>query len=208
MSTVALARVYQQSFNTRPNITLALTGGCLNALGDIVAQVAQNATDRQHERFDVPRTLRFFFFGLAISPLIGRWNRFLEYRFPLFHRPGQGSRRVSARALTNRVAYDQLLMAPTGLVFFLGSMGLMEGRPLEKIQEKYSDLFIPAIIANWKVWPAAQLINFRFMPLAYRVPFQSACGVFWTLYLSLLNSAEDKKQDHDAALQRKFASSA
>lgn len=43
MSTVALARVYQQSFNTRPNITLALTGGCLNALGDIVAQVAQNA---------------------------------------------------------------------------------------------------------------------------------------------------------------------
>ena len=33
-----------------------------------------------------------------------------------------------------------------------------------------------------------QLINFRFMPLAYRVPFQSTCGVFWTLYLSLLNA--------------------
>ena len=26
------------------------------------------------------------------------------------------------------------------------------------------------------------------MPLAYRVPFQSSCGVFWTLYLSIANS--------------------
>lgn len=33
-----------------------------------------------------------------------------------------------------------------------------------------------------------QLINFRYMPLAYRVPFQSTCGVFWTLYLSILNA--------------------
>ena len=33
-----------------------------------------------------------------------------------------------------------------------------------------------------------QLVNFRFMPLPYRVPFQSTCGVFWTLYLSLLNA--------------------
>lgn len=33
-----------------------------------------------------------------------------------------------------------------------------------------------------------QLVNFRFMPLPYRVPFQSSCGVFWTLYLSLLNA--------------------
>lgn len=28
------------------------------------------------------------------------------------------------------------------------------------------------------------------MPLPYRVPFQSTCGVFWTLYLSLLNSRQ------------------
>jgi len=27
------------------------------------------------------------------------------------------------------------------------------------------------------------------MPLPYRVPFAQTCGVFWTLYLSILNSA-------------------
>ncbi|TFK76860.1 hypothetical protein BDN72DRAFT_14761 [Pluteus cervinus] len=191
MTTIAIARVYQRSFNTRPNTTLAFTGGSLNALGDVIAQITQNTVGRKpHEEypgFDAARTLRFFCYGLAISPLLGRWNKYLEHRFPL--RVGRGQRKVSIRALSKRVAYDQLLMAPTGLAVFLGSMGLMEAHSIDQIQEKYTDLFIPALIANWKVWPAAQLLNFRFMPLAYRVPFQSACGMFWTLYLSLLNSA-------------------
>ena len=42
MSSLALARVYQQSFSSHPYGTLAVTNGCLNALGDIVAQAAQN----------------------------------------------------------------------------------------------------------------------------------------------------------------------
>jgi Mpv17 / PMP22 family len=83
-------------------------------------------------------------------------------------------------------------------------MGLMEGRDKVHIRAKFNDIYSTAVFANWKVWPLAQvsalstcsfaiieqvqLINFRFMPLPYRVPFQSTCGVFWTLYLSILNS--------------------
>lgn len=94
------------------------------------------------------------------------------------------------------------------LSLFIGSMGIMEGRDAKHIRQRFSDLYKPAILANWQVWPLAQvrissgmhcvalpdivaptkLVNFRFMPLPYRVPFQSTCGVFWTLYLSLLNA--------------------
>jgi protein Mpv17 len=70
-------------------------------------------------------------------------------------------------------------------------MGVMEGHSLPAIQKKYVDLYPPVIKANWTVWPIIQFVNFRFMPLAYRVPFQATCGVFWTLYLSLLNSNEE-----------------
>ena len=45
-----------------------------------------------------------------------------------------------------------------------------------------------ALVTNWKVWPLIQGINFKLMPLQYRVPIQSTCGIAWTLYLSLLNS--------------------
>ncbi|KAF5384707.1 hypothetical protein D9757_006196 [Collybiopsis confluens] len=151
-------------------------------------------------RYDLDRTLRFFCFGFAISPLIGRWNLFLERRFPLRTYPG--SNKVSLKALSKRVAADQIIMAPIGLSLFLGSMGVMEGRPTPQIKQKFTDLYIPALLTNWQIWPIAQLVNFRFMPLPYRVPFQSTCGVFWTLYLSIINSREDRRQDRQTELRK------
>ena len=41
MAALTLARVYQHSFHAYPNWTLGITGGCLSALGDVVAQVTQ-----------------------------------------------------------------------------------------------------------------------------------------------------------------------
>ncbi|KAF5312596.1 hypothetical protein D9619_003338 [Psilocybe cf. subviscida] len=198
MAAITLLRAYQHSFDTRPNLTLSLTGGTLNAVGDAVAQVTQGVMqkdqkDQNRPKFDVQRNMRFFCYGMAISPLMGRWNVFLERRFPL--RAIGGSGKVSFKALSKRVAADQLIMAPIGLCLFIGGMGMMEARSPSQIADRFRDIYRTALIANWRVWPLAQLVNFRFMPLPYRVPFSQACGVFWTLYLSILNSEEDKRQD-------------
>ncbi|KAJ6574882.1 hypothetical protein B0H19DRAFT_1126170 [Mycena capillaripes] len=203
MAALTLARAYQTSFDRRPHTTLSVTGGCLNALGDIVAQTSHNILRKPHEErtpFDPTRTLRFFVFGAAISPFLGRWNAFLEKQFPL--RALNGSGKVSLRALSKRVACDQIVMAPIGLVAFIGTMGVLEGRSRKQIAQKYSDLFMPTLATNWSVWPFLQFVNFRFMPLPYRVPFQSSCGVFWTLYLSTVNAKDEHKQDRDAAMRR------
>jgi len=202
MAALTLARAYQHSFDSHPNTTLAITGGCLNALGDIVAQITQNTFgDDQDERkrYDIARTARFFCFGFTISPVMGRWNTFLETRFPL--RSLKSTRKVCLKALSKRVACDQLLMAPVGLGLFLGSMGMMEARSPRQIKERIRDLYRTALVANWRVWPLAQFVNFRYMSLPYRVPFSQACGVFWTLYLSILNSEEDKLQDRELAMR-------
>lgn len=42
MASLTIARAYQHVFETRPNTTLALTGGGFNSLADIVAQASQN----------------------------------------------------------------------------------------------------------------------------------------------------------------------
>jgi len=142
--------------------------------------------------------MRFFVFGVGMGPLIGRWNLFLERHFPLRVQSSRNAiaGKVSIPALAKRVGADQLLMAPTGLVLFLGSMGVMEGRESRHIKEKFTDLYPSILLTNWQVWPLAQLVNFRYMPLPYRVPFQSTCGVFWTLYLSLANSKENQREDY------------
>ena len=41
MTSIAVARAYQQSFETHPYGTLAITNGALNALGDMVAQLTE-----------------------------------------------------------------------------------------------------------------------------------------------------------------------
>jgi len=129
-----------------------------------------------------------------MGPVIGSWNKILEIAFPLrsLTRP-----QVNPIALTKRVVSDQLFMAPLGIAAFIGSMGVMEGRSSQAIAEKYQDMFKTALLTNWKVWPLAQLINFRYVPLAYRVPFSQTCGIFWNLYLSLLNAKEGRKQEKE-----------
>jgi len=204
MSSITIARVYRRSFDAYPHSTLAIAGGALTALGDVVAQVSQQIVTPedncgQEYRYDVARTLRFFLFGAGMGPAIGRWNKYLEVKFPLRTRR-EGA--TSFAALFKKVAVDQIVMAPIGLSIFLSSMGVMEGRGPKHIRARFEDIFRPALLANWKIWPAAQFINFRFMPLPYRVPFQQTCGVFWTLYLSLLNAAESKKQDAEDTLRK------
>jgi protein Mpv17 len=101
MSTITIARVYRRSFEAHPHCTLAIAGGALTALGDVVAQWSQQIVRftprtypiafkrfvqitpedkyRQEYRYDVARTLRFFLFGAGISkcPL-----HFCGARFP------------------------------------------------------------------------------------------------------------------------------
>ena len=78
-------------------------------------------------------------------------------------------------------------------------MGVMEGHSPQAIRTKFGNLYLPAIKANWSIWPLIQFTNFRFMPLPYRVPFQATCGVFWTLYLSLLNSNDTVQMEEARA---------
>jgi len=201
----AIARAYQVHFESRPAATLAVANGSFCALADVVAQISQVVPRSQPPRslgfdpppskkLDIVRTARFAAFGIGMGPILGRWNLCLEKNFPL------GSVGVM-KSLGKRVLLDQTLMAPTGMTIFIASMGLMEGRDMAGVKQKFSDMYTRAIVANWRVWPLVQLVNFRYMPLPYRVPFQATCGVFWTFYLSLLNARESIKQDepHNAA---------
>jgi len=105
MATLSIARAYQYAFQSRPNVTLALTGGTFNALGDFVAQISQilvsslcitvlqdlltlSQTRKEHESprpYDYARTARFFFFGFTISMHLigenqGSARSFLHYQ--------------------------------------------------------------------------------------------------------------------------------
>ncbi|WWC73853.1 uncharacterized protein I206_107825 [Kwoniella pini CBS 10737] len=188
------ARFYNSNFDRRPIPTLIITNGVLNTIADALAQTSTMllhtpTPSSPTPSYDPERTLRFAIYGMAMGPLIGRWMRVLERSIPV-----KIGTQGAGLGLAKRVAADQLIMAPFGLTLFITSMGIMEGRDWQGISDKFSDMYMPALIANWKVWPLIQTINFKLMPIQYRVPFQSTCGIAWTLYLSLLNAKDDASE--------------
>ncbi|EIW71354.1 hypothetical protein TREMEDRAFT_67721 [Tremella mesenterica DSM 1558] len=173
-------RYYNRNFDKRPIPTLIVTNGILSTVADVLT--AKPPPGTPGPSYDFERTLRFSVYGMAMGPIIGRWLRLLERQLPV----RQGTK-GNGLQFAKRVFADQAIMAPIGLILFVGSMGLMEGRDLTGVGDKFQEMYWPALMANWKVWPLLQTINFTAVPLPYRVPFQSTCGIAWTLYLSLLN---------------------
>ncbi|GAA5922968.1 hypothetical protein JCM3775_006203 [Rhodotorula graminis] len=95
-----------------------------------------------------------------------------------------GETPVSVVQLAKRVAADQLGLAPVSLFIFLFSMSLLEGLDSEETREKIRTNYWPILLVNWQVWPLLQTLNFRYIPLRYRVPVGSIAGIAWTCFLS------------------------
>jgi len=92
---------------------------------------------------------------------------------------------------------DQACMSPIGLAIFFTFMTLAEGGGQKALKRKFMEVYpfsetlflmwqgyLPALKANYCIWPAVQIINFKFMPLSLQIPFVNTVGVFWYLPLT------------------------
>ncbi|KAK2061956.1 Mpv17/PMP22 family protein [Colletotrichum caudatum] len=134
--------------------------------------------------FDFERLTRFMAYGFAMAPLQFRWFKFLSSAFPI-------TKTSAFVPAMKRVAFDQLIFAPFGLLCFFSVMTVAEGGGRRAVLNKLRDMYIPTLKANFIVWPAVQVINFRLMPVQFQLPFVSTIGIAWTAYLSLANASEE-----------------
>ncbi|KAI9686090.1 MAG: hypothetical protein M1822_004073 [Bathelium mastoideum] len=134
--------------------------------------------------FDFERLTRFMAYGFLMAPLQHRWFSFLSHTFPITSKSG------TVPAL-KRVAFDQLIFAPLGLSAFFTFMTIAEGGGRRAVMRKFQDVYMPALKANYLVWPLVQILNFRIIPLPLQIPFVSTVGIAWTAYLSLTNQSDE-----------------
>ncbi|KAI9475651.1 MAG: hypothetical protein EXX96DRAFT_574080 [Benjaminiella poitrasii] len=223
----AFKAFYNTSYNKRPILTLCVANGILGALSDSLAQTISLYNNRSSDRYlpdsvkrhehnlenkwDFKRTFRFAAYNFCVAPLGGKWYMFLDKFFPVPAVAATASRAVQLQIAKRanvmaikRMVTDQTLFAPAGLALFFTVMGLAETGKWEGVQEKFRDAFGPALLANYKIWPAVQFINFKWMPLQYRLPFVSSLGILWNAYLSWLNNASKQEE---AAIVRSSSSS-
>lgn len=87
---------------------------------------------------------------------------------------------------------DQTIFASYFLVCFFMIMDYTDTKNVKKAWENLQENFWPTMIVNWKIWPAAQLINFTIIPLHYRLLFANSVGLFWNCYLSYAQYRQEK----------------
>jgi hypothetical protein len=62
------------------------------------------------------------------------------------------------------------------------------GEDIQTIWDKTRADFLKVILAGAVIWPPAQMVNFFFVPLPYRVLFINLVGFGWSTYTSLVAS--------------------
>ncbi|OJD37802.1 mpv17 pmp22 family protein [Diplodia corticola] len=134
--------------------------------------------------FDFERLTRFMAYGFLMAPVQHKWFGFLSRNLPI-------TKTAKLGPALKRVALDQFIFAPFGLGCFFTFMTVAEGGDKRAVLRKFQDVYVPSLKANYVVWPAVQIINFRLMPIQYQIPFVSTIGIAWTAYLSLTNASDE-----------------
>eukprot|EP00741_Cyanophora_paradoxa_P010849 tig00020544_g10488.t1 len=168
---------YNQSLETRPLLTKAMTSFTGFALGDILAQNFFPAADQQG--FDWARFFRMTSFGFIVHGPLGHYF----YGALDGAIPGNGPKQV-----ISKVAIDQLGWAWVFTFVFFSYLGLLEGKSPSQIVEKLKNDSFLSVSGSWKVWPVAHAINFRFIPSNQRLLYINTIQVFYNVFLSIIGS--------------------
>ncbi|KAG6366744.1 hypothetical protein INS49_000924 [Diaporthe citri] len=203
---------YNAFYAERPVLTMMVTNAVLGGIADTVAQSITAVRQRALRKAPASPAARDTAYELDVKDpfterelipdskglpppfdLSFKWFSFLSRTFPITKTSAFGP-------AMKRVAFDQIIFAPFGVACFFSVMTVAEGGGRRAVMSKLRDMYVPTLKANYAVWPAVQVINFRLMPVQFQLPFVSTVGIAWTAYLSLTNAAEEATQPNPAAL--------
>ncbi|XP_065837418.1 uncharacterized protein [Oscarella lobularis] len=179
---------YNRQLEKAPITTKSITSGVLFGLGDLIAQFIMGGKDTA---FDFKRLGRATVFGFAIlGPLAHLHFNFLEYlvvkRFAV-----RASLMPFAKVFIEQFTYWAISI---NMIYHF-SIAVMEGLGVEGGIERVKTKIIPTMKANYMLWPAVQIINFKLVPLAHQLNFVLIVSIGWAVYLSLLGSKKAEETD-------------
>ncbi|XP_068628969.1 protein Mpv17 [Battus philenor] len=166
-------QIYQKFLTRRPYLVQAIQTGTLMGAGDYISQVF--VEKKSMKNVDLIRTLRFSSIGFfAGGPALRVWYGFLNNYI------GSKGKTVALK----KVLVDQVIFAPTFLLFILVTLGVMQGKALENIEKDIQSNYLDILKTNYYVWPFIQIVNFYYIPLQYQVLIVQTVALFWNTYLA------------------------
>jgi len=166
---------YDSHLRATPLRTKAVTAGAVSLCGDGIAQSLERRHGSDGEAaaeappHDAARSLRQVCYSFCFTPLVHGWYGVLQR---------------SALPVLGRVGADQLLFSPFAHVAFFTYMPLAKGGGAPEVEAELRGKLAVAMTANYALWPAAQVLNFKLVPARYQVFFVNLVSLFYSVFLS------------------------
>ena len=198
---------YQHLLAAQPLLTKAIPAGILIPIGDTMAQLIEQNRLKQNKnieldetsivsdsntledseekmQLDFARIARFAVFGLTLQ---APWNHYY-FQFVDTYVPSPPT--IFSPLTIGKVIFDQFVQAPfiTSIIFMY--FGFLEGKSWEESLRKTKAELWPTLVANWKLWVPATVVNFAACPPEYRVLFTNVVFLGWSVLLSIIINRE------------------
>ncbi|XP_069669248.1 mpv17-like protein 2 [Periplaneta americana] len=180
--TVSHVMFTKHLFLTNVGISLSLSG-----VGDIIQQHYE-LLNGDHEKWNRTRTLHMSLTGMTIGVFCHHSYKWLDSLFP-----GR-----TLRTVIKKVLVDQLINSPICITIFFATLSCLERSSFETFVKELKQKGWRLYVADWVVWPPAQLINFYILPTRFRVLYDNTISLGYDVYTSYVAHEiplEDEKED-------------
>ncbi len=164
-----LFRIYNHLLEKHTIPTKMVTAGFLFGLGDFICQRA--VEKKTSANYTWKRTLNLTIVGsLIAAPMLHLWychgigfclNNLIPRVIPA------AAKMNSTQKLFTSIFLDQTFFASLFITTFFISTNYLENGNLSSGINTVKNNYVETILTNWMIWPFAQLINFKFIPLSY-----------------------------------------
>uniref|UniRef100_A0A1B0F0L5 Mpv17-like protein 2 n=1 Tax=Phlebotomus papatasi TaxID=29031 RepID=A0A1B0F0L5_PHLPP len=173
VSPTAYRRVWGSLFGKYLLLTNTISSGFLMSLGDVVSQEIEYRKNLVVKRYDWKRIGQMFLVGCLGGPFHHVFYKWMDNILP----------RSDVITSVKKIILDQAIFSPFCIFTFFYSAGWLENQNLAECNRELREKFLTVYFADWTLWPAAQFINFYFLPPQYRVLYINVVTMFYNIFL-------------------------
>ncbi|XP_072753558.1 mpv17-like protein 2 [Anoplolepis gracilipes] len=145
----------------------------LSATGDVLEQHYE-ILKGEWNSWSFIRTRNMAISGMSIGVVCHYWYNFLDTRM--------AGRTIGV--VLKKVVVDQLICSPLCISMFFLTLAMLENSSWAEFKDEVRKKAHRLYIAEWVIWPPAQVINFYFLPTRYRVLYDNMISLGYDVYTS------------------------
>ena len=159
------------------NTTISIT---LSGAGDVLQQRYEKHCDKK-KQWQPMRTRNQAISGAVIGPSCHFWYKMLDHVLP-----GR-----AVKIVLYKVVLDQIIMSPVCVAQFLAVTSWLEGKNKQGLITEFRTKGVTLLLADWVIWPPAQMLNFFVIPPRFRVLYDNTVSLAFDWYYSYVKYRKD-----------------